>query len=179
MQKLILLLFLLATGCALFAQKMITREGYIKFYGETPMEQIDAVSNQAASVINTETNEIVFQVVMKSFTFPKALMQEHFNENYVESHKYPKAVFQGKIAETIDFSKPGTYDITIVGTMTLHGVEQALEVPAKLIIEKDGIKLSSAFTLAPADYQIKIPSAVRDKIAKEMEVTVKAAYRKM
>ncbi len=161
----------------LFAQKYITREAYIKFYGSTPLENIEAVTNQSSSVIDVATGEVVFQVLLNSFTFEKALMQEHFNENYVESDKYPKCTFKGKLTDDIDFSKPGKYQVTLKGTMSLHGVDQQISVPADLIIEKGTIKLAAVFDMVPEDYKIEIPGAVRDKIAKHMEVTVKAKYK--
>jgi polyisoprenoid-binding protein YceI len=172
------LLFLIGLQSVSFSQKLITREALIKFEGETPLEKIDAVSDQAASVINTETGDIVFRVLMKSFIFPRALMQEHFNENYVESETYPNAIFQGKIIENIDFTKPGTHSLNIKGSMSLHGVEKEIEVPAQIIIEKGSVRLSSEFSVAPADFNIRIPSAVKDKIAKEMNVVVRAQYPK-
>lgn len=177
MKRVFLTIMFLAATWASQAQKMMTREGYIKFFGSTPMENIEAITNQASSVIDVSTNDVVFQVLMNSFTFEKALMQEHFNENYVESEKYPKAVFKGKIASDVKLMKPGTFTTTIEGTMTLHGVEQNIKAPATIIVDKDGIKLSSEFKMAPEDYKIAIPGAVRDKIAKEMALTVKAFYK--
>lgn len=162
---------------SLSAQKYLTREAYIKFYGSTPLENIEAVTNQASSVIDASNGNVVFQVLLNSFTFEKALMQEHFNENYVESEKYPKSVFKGKIKEEIDFSKAGEYNVTLVGTMSLHGVEKEVTTVATLIIEKEGLKLSAEFDMVPEDYDIPIPGAVRDKIAEKMAVTVKAAYK--
>jgi polyisoprenoid-binding protein YceI len=159
------------------AQKYLTREAYVKFYGSTPLENIEAVTNQASSVIDASNGDIVFQVLLNSFTFEKALMQEHFNENYVESETYPKCIFKGEIQEDIDYSKPGKYEVTIKGTMSLHGVEQPIITKAMLIIEKGAVKLSAEFNMVPEDYNIEIPGAVRDKIADQMEVTVKAAYK--
>lgn len=159
------------------AQKYITREGYVKFFGSTPLENIDPVSNQASSVIDTETNEIVFQVLLNSFKFEKALMQEHFNENYVESSKYPRAVFKGKMVGDINYKKQGTYKVEIQGTMTLHGVDQEIKAPATIIVEKGSLKLTSVFDMKPEDYNIEIPGAVRNKIAEKMEVTVKCLYK--
>lgn len=177
MKKYSILLGVILIANSLSAQKFMTREGYLKFFGSTPMENIEAVTNQTNSVIDAATNAIVFQVLLNSFTFEKALMQEHFNENYVESEKFPKAVFKGSIVEKIDFNKPGTYKVTLKGTMSLHGVDKALEVPATLIVESNGVKLSSEFAMVPEDYNIPIPGAVRDKIAKQMEVTLKCAYQ--
>ena len=159
------------------AQKFITRNAYIKFFGSTPMENIEAVSNQTSSVIDGAEGQVAFQVLLNSFTFEKALMQEHFNENYVESEKYPKCVFRGKIVGDVDYAKPATYKVSIKGTMSLHGVDKEIDVPATIIVEKDGVKLSAVFNVVPEDYKIEIPGAVRDKIAKQMEVTVKAAYK--
>jgi len=161
------------------AQKYITREGYIKFFGSTPMENIEAVTSQASSVIDASNNAVVFQVLLNSFTFEKALMQEHFNENYVESEKFPKAVFKGEIVEKVDFKKSGTLKVTLKGTMSLHGVDKPISVPATLIVDGKGVKLSSEFSLVPEDFNIAIPGAVRDKIAKQMEVTVKCAYQEV
>jgi polyisoprenoid-binding protein YceI len=175
--KTIVLTALMLGAISVSAQKYLTREAYIKFYGSTPLENIEAVTNQGSSVIDASNGDIVFQVLVNSFTFEKALMQEHFNENYVESETYPKCVFRGKIQEEVDYSKPGKYEVTIKGTMTLHGVEQALSIKAMLIVEKGGVKLSAEFNMVPEDYNIEIPGAVRDKIAKQMDVTVKAAYK--
>jgi polyisoprenoid-binding protein YceI len=177
MKTTLFIITLLSTFLMADAQKYLTREAYLRFFGSTPIEDIEAVTNQASSVIDTETGDVVFQVLMNSFSFEKALMQEHFNENYVESEKYPKCTFKGKFQEDIDFAKPGEYDVTINGSMNLHGVEKQISTPAKLIIDKKGMKLSATFSINPEDYAIEIPGAVRNKIAEEMEVTVKAAYQ--
>lgn len=177
MKKLIPLTFLLLVAFTSNAQKYLTREGFIKFHGSTPLENIDATTQQASSVIDASSNDIVFQVLLNSFTFEKALMQEHFNENYVESEKYPKVIFKGKITGDVNFKEKGTYEVKITGVMTLHGVDKNISVPATIIVEKEGVKLSSEFKMAPADYDIDIPSAVENKIAKEMAVTVKCMYK--
>jgi hypothetical protein len=177
MKKLSFLTAILFVAISVNAQKYLTREGYIKFYGKTPLENIEAVSNQASSVIDASTNKIVFQVLANSFTFEKALMQEHFNENYVESGKFPNASFVGVIVEKVNFNKPGSFDVTLKGTMSLHGVNRMITVPAKLIVEKGSLKISSEFALIPEVYDIDIPGAVRDKIAKQMEVKVKCSYK--
>ena len=175
-RTILLAVFTLALGQAQ-AQKYLTREGYIKFYGSTAMENIEATTKQASSVIDASNNAIVFQVLLNSFGFEKALMQEHFNENYVESEKYPKAVFKGKIEGDVDYGKPGTYDVMVKGNMNLHGVDKTVETKAKVIIEDDDVvKLSATFKLVPEEYDIAIPDVVREKIAKEMEVTVKCKY---
>jgi hypothetical protein len=161
-----------------FSQKVMTREGYIRFFGSTPLENVEGVSRQAASILDMESGDIVFQVLVNSFKFEKALMQEHFNENYAESEKYPKAIFKGKVTGDIDYKKPGTYEVVIKGTMTFHGIEKPIEAPAKIEIKADGaVKLDTKFQMVPEDYDIKIPSAVRDKIAPVIEVTAQAIYK--
>lgn len=161
------------------AQQYITREGYIRFYSSTPVENIEAVTNQASSVIDAGSGEMVFQVLMRSFTFEKALMQEHFNENYVESEQFPKATFKGTVTNLsdVDFGKDGTYNATVAGTFTVHGVAREREITAKLTVKGSEVLLESVFQVAPADHDIEIPSAVRDNIAREVEVTVKAKYQ--
>jgi polyisoprenoid-binding protein YceI len=178
MKRFTLLTFTLLLGTGqLFSQKFITREGYIKFFGETALETIDPVSNQGASVVDIENKEFAFQVLLKSFRFTKALMEEHFNENYVESDKYPKAVFKGKFTEDIDLSKAGETTINVKGTMSMHGVDHPVSTPCKITVHNDGtFSLESNFQMSPEEYNIKIPSAVRDKIAKTFDVTVKAKY---
>ncbi|TVQ77190.1 MAG: YceI family protein [Flavobacteriales bacterium] len=160
------------------AQKFMTREGVIAFRGETILETIDPVSNQAGSVIDFEGGSLVVQVLQKSFRFRKALMEEHYNENYVHSDKYPRAVFKGNFSEKIDFRTPGTYAIKLSGTMEMHGVSRPISTLAEIIVQPDGkLSLESVFTISPEDYNIKIPGNVRDKIAEIFEVRMKAVYQ--
>src|SRR5690606_29851446 len=104
--------------------KYLTRSGKVTFFSSTPLEAIEAFNNEAASVMDAKTGDIVFQVPIRSFKFENALMQEHFNENYLESSKYPKAEFKGKITDInkVNFSKDGTYNVTSKGNLTIHGV---------------------------------------------------------
>lgn len=180
MRKLVLsaVLLTLAFGQA-FGQKYLTREGYIRFFSSTPMEDIEATTNQASSVLDAATGEIVFQVLMNSFTFEKALMQEHFNENYVESEKFPKAMFKGKVngLESIDLAKDGTHEVEISGEFTVHGVAKERTVKATLSVADGEILIESKFDVVPEDHDIEIPSVVRGNIAKNIEVTVKAKYQ--
>ena len=156
------------------AQKYITKNGSITFYSDGPLEKIEARNNQVNSALNTETGDFVFKVLMKSFVFEKALMQEHFNENYVESDKFPTAMFKGKITNLVDleFSNPGTYDAKIEGDLTIHGIKQHIKEKGSFKISKDGIKGISKFYIVLDDYDISIPGAVTGKIAEEIEITV-------
>jgi len=181
MKKLTLITILFMVFTNLEAQKYLTRNGYISFYSSTPLEDIKADNNQVASVLDMESGEIVFQVLMRSFSFKKKLMEEHFNENYVESEKYPKAEFRGKIKnpENIRIKNGELKEVIVEGELSLHGVTR--NVSSEGTIEKNGDNLiaKSVFILKPEDYDIEIPSVVRDKIAKEIEVTVDMRYEKM
>lgn len=163
---------------ATYAQKYITRNGYIGFFSTTPVEDIKADNNQVASILNTETGEIVFQVLIRSFRFPKALMQEHFNENYMESDKFPRSTFSGKIADyqNIDYTINGSREVTVDGELTIRDVTKRISVKGTLETEGDKIKASAKFNISPEDYNIRIPAVVRNNIAKIIEVTVQMNY---
>lgn len=158
----------------------ITRHGQVSFFSKTPMENIDAINNEVSSVLNSKTGEIGFAVLIKSFHFERALMEEHFNENYMESDKIPKASFKGKITHpaAVDLSKDGSYAVTAEGEMTLHGVTQKISVPGNIIVKGGLPQVQAKFKLAPKDYNIKIPSLVADKIAETMNVSVDCKYEK-
>lgn len=178
MKKILLLSLLLFSVMTLKAQKFITKNGFIEFYGETPFETIKAGNNQVASIIDTQTGELVFQVLMKSFHFERALMEEHFNENFVESDKYPKSVFKGKITDPskVDFKKDGVYNVQVEGELSIHNVTKKISEPGTIEIADGRITARSKFKIRPEDYNIEIPSVVRDKVAKEMDVTVDMKY---
>jgi hypothetical protein len=174
MKTLVLAISLLFLAIGLNAQKFMTKNGYIGFFSYTPIEDIKGDNNQVASILEASTGEIVFQVLMKSFKFEKALMEEHFNENYVESEKFPKSTIKGKIVNLSDvnFSKPGVYKATVTGDLTIHGVTKNISEPGEIEITGSGINAKSKFVVIPEDYNIEIPSVVREKIAKEITVTV-------
>jgi polyisoprenoid-binding protein YceI len=178
MKRIALIIGIMLLALPSGAQKYMTRNGYIGFYSHTALEDIKADNNQVASVLDITTGGIVFQVLIKSFKFDKALMEEHFNENYLESEKFPKATFNGKIANLadMDFSKNGTYDVTVEGDLTIHGVTNKVSSKGSLEVKPDGIYASSKFNLIPEDYKIEIPGIVRNNIAKSMEITVTMKY---
>jgi len=165
-------LFLFSTN--LSAQKYMTKNGHIKFYSETPMETIEAHNKQVNCALDSETGDFVFKILMKSFEFEKALMQEHFNENYAESDKYPNAMFKGKVINIadIDFSTDGEYPAVIEGDLTIHGTTNKVKHSGTFTIKGGTIHGMAVFNVKPEDYKIKIPSAVTKKIADSLEVTV-------
>ncbi len=178
MKRLFLLALFLNIVIAGNAQKYLTKNGYIGFYSHTPLEEIKADNNQVASALDISTGEMVFQALIKSFHFDRALMEEHFNENYMESDKIPKSVFKGKITNLsdVDFSKPGTYNITVEGDLTIHDVTNKINTKGTIEVVNGGINANSKFNVVPEDYKITIPGVVRDKIDKTLEVTVAMKY---
>ncbi len=178
MKNLFILIVFASFSINISAQKFITKNGYVSFFGHTHLEDIKADNNQVASILDTSNGELVFQVLMNSFHFERALMEEHFNENYVESEKFPKSIFKGKITNLteVKFSKSGIYNVNIDGEIEIHGVAKPLSVKGTIEIVKDGIIAKSNFNIKPEDYNITIPGVVREKIAKEMEVTVEMNY---
>ncbi len=153
-----LLVFLLVFGISLnsFCQKYSTKTGFIGFYSKTSLEDIKAENNQVFSVLDAPTHHMAFAVLLKGFIFPKELMQEHFNENYVESDKYPKATFSGVCSGDMDLSKEGTYQVVIKGELNLHGVTKPIETTAQLDVKKDHINGTSVFKVKPEDFNITI-----------------------
>ena len=167
---------LLAFGSQSYAQKYFTKGATISFFSDTPMEKIEAHSKSAVAVLDKETGQLEFSVLVKSFHFDKALMQEHFNENYMESHKFPKSTFKGKINDLskVNFDKKGKYAVKVNGELTMHGVTQKIVNEAFIIIDDKGIQCQSEFEVAVADYNIAIPAVVREQIAKSVKIKVAA-----
>ena len=146
----------------------------ISFFSKSPLEDIDATSKKVTVVMKTTTNDLQFAVPMISFKFPKPLMEEHFNENYVESTKFPSCTFKGKINETIDFTKDGEHKVTVKGTMDLHGVTKEIETTGTITIKGTEVHVVSAFKIKVADYNIKVPSLYVQNIAEVVDVKVNA-----
>lgn len=178
MKKLLFIVAVIFLAEMVSAQKFMTKNGHIGFYGHTPMEDIKADNNQVASILDISSGEVVFQVLMKSFHFDRSLMEVHFNENYIESEKYPKSFFKGKIVNIsgVNFSKSGIYNVTVEGEMNIHGVAKPFSAKGTLEVKKDGIMTKSKFKIKPEDFNITIPGLVRDKIAKEMDVSLEMNY---
>ncbi len=156
--------------------KYFTKNAKIDFFSVAPLEDIEGKNKTASAVLDTKTGSLQFSVLMQGFEFDKALMQEHFNENYVESDKFPKAEFKGSIVNNaeINYGKPGTYNAKVKGTMTLHGVTKDIETTATIKVNDDNLKAESIFNLLLSDYNIKRPAVVKDKISNTIKVTVDA-----
>lgn len=174
----VVLIFCMLSVHTLFAQQLfMARSSEVKFFSDAPMEDIEAVNTASQSLLNTATREIAVKVPIQSFKFPNSLMQEHFNENYMESEKYPHATFKGKINEVIDFSQPGTYPVTASGKLTIHGVERDQTLRGKLLVQDGKMNLECAFEVLLADHKIKIPEVVFMKIAEKIAVSARFWYQ--
>lgn len=174
----IILSLLFLGGQTLIAQKYFTREGKVSFTSEAPLEKIEAQNEKATSVLDASTGQIQFAILIKAFQFEKALMQEHFNENYMESSKFPKAIFKGQITDIsgLDFKQDGTYEVVVAGAITIHGVEKEVEAPGKIVIKDGVISANSTFEVTVADFDIEIPKVVRENIAKAVVIKVDIDY---
>lgn len=176
--KKIFALAALGLTLAASAQKLTSKDTQVHINASTPVEDIDAVLNNAVGILNTETNEAVWQLQIQSFTFKRALMQEHFNENYMESTKFPKATLRAKIDGVTDWKKPATYKGGVKGEMEIHGVTKDVNIPITITVNKDGsVSIESEFSVHTADYGIKIPTLVVSKIAEDVKVTVKSTLK--
>ena len=178
MKRSVFISILLFVFFSVNAQKYMTKNGYIGFFSHTQMEDIKGDNNQVAGVLDISTGDMVFQALIKSFHFDRALMEEHFNENYMESDKIPKATFKGKITNlaAVSFSKNGKYEVTVEGDLTIHDVTNKISTKGTIEVVTGGINASSKFNIVPEDYKISIPGVVREKISKDLEVTVEMKF---
>jgi polyisoprenoid-binding protein YceI len=163
------------------AQRFITKTGQIKFYSDSPLEKIEAHDRQVNAALDATTGDFVFKVLIKSFEFEKALMQEHFNENYLESDKFPNATFLGKVINNkeINTSKDGVFEVMVEGKLTIHGTTRQVKTKGIFEIKGEKIGAKAKFSILLADYNIKIPGAVTNSISKSIEITVDMVLDKL
>jgi len=169
--------------------RYFTKDAKINFNSSTPLEDIIAESNQATTIIDVANNEVAFSVLITTFKFRRALMEEHFNENYMESSKpkesrdaadkmkdFSKAKFKGKIISPIDWKSEKQVVADVKGDLTIHGVTKEVTLKAQITPGKNKIAATAEFKIIPQDYNIAIPSAVKGKIAKEVTILIDAVY---
>lgn len=154
--------------------KYFTRNGEVDFFSSAPLEDIRAENKGAMCVLDLNTGNVEVSLLIASFSFKKALMQEHFNENYMESGKHPKATFKGVIEDiqNLDLKKAETQTFNATGSLTIKGVEREVSTSVSLKPVNSGMEAQTTFIVKPEDHEIKIPAVVRDNIAREIEVTV-------
>jgi polyisoprenoid-binding protein YceI len=176
MKKKVIFLLLCVTTLTASAQKYITEKSYTSFFSHAAIEDIKADNKKAAGIFNTATNDIVFSIPINEFQFAKSLMQEHFNEKYMESDKYPKSTFQGKISD-FNLSTDGEQKVKASGNLTIHGVTNKIEVPGTIEKQGDNLVMKSKFIVRLKDYKIAIPQLLWQNIAEEVEVALEFTFK--
>ncbi len=172
-----LILFLcLMMGNVLAQDVLIARNAQVSFFSETPLENISGLNKNVTAILNTKTSEVAVKMQVAQFEFPNKLMQEHFNENYLESDKYPAASFTGKIQEKVDFSKEGTQTVTAKGMLNMHGVAKERTLTGKLTVTKTGASLVGEFNVPLTDHKIEVPKLVFEKIAEVIAVKTNFSF---
>lgn len=173
-----LLIFTLAFGVftQASAQKFMTKTGQVSFFSDAALEDISAVNKQALAAVDLDKAEVAFVVQIRGFEFEKALMQEHFNENYMHSDKFPSSKFNGTFQKATAITWPGTHEVELVGKLTIHGVTKEVRVPATLAVKGEEALLNTKFKVKLADYGIKNDKA--NSIAEIIEITVKTPMKK-
>ncbi|MES2428851.1 MAG: YceI family protein [Bacteroidota bacterium] len=159
-------------GQTLYASK----NAQISLFSTAPIEDIAAKTSSGNSVYNATTGDLVFSVAINTFKFPKSLMEEHFNSDYLESDKYPRATFKGKVQEHPDLTKNGTYPITVVGELNVHNVKQNRTIQGNLTVNNGVVTMTAEFMVKCADHHIEIPRLVFHNIAESIKMTVNATY---
>lgn len=178
MKKLIAILSLIiAVNFSSHAQNVfVTNTGVVSFFSATSMENIDAVSKVALAALDIKSGKVFFKIKNTSFHFKSTLMEEHFNENYMESEKFTHSIFNGEIAniKNYDLSKDGTYDVTVQGKMTIHGTDKDYTTKGTIVVKGGKVVLNATFKVKIEDHKIKIPSVVGANIAEYVDVKVDA-----
>ncbi|WP_143304538.1 YceI family protein [Chitinophaga vietnamensis] len=177
MKYLLLILTGLMTHLHGYTQDIFSsRNTNISFFSSAPLEDIEAKTDKAVSAINIKTRAVYFKVPVNSFQFEERLMQDHFNSTYLESDKYPFSEFKGKITDDVDLSKEGTYNVTVEGILSLHGVDKSYREKGTITVKNGAINVDAKFNVRIADHKIKIPTIVVKNIAEVVAVTIKGAY---
>jgi len=173
-----MLTVLITTSLSVTAQRVYTKNGSVSFFSKAPVEDISAENNQVMSVLTLASGDLQFSVFINAFHFKKSLMEVHFNENYMESDKYPKAIFKGKINDLskVNFTADGNYTVEVTGDLTIHGVTNKVTTPGLISVKSGIVTASSGFKIKLADYKISIPKIVKDNISEVVDVKVSCVY---
>lgn len=182
LSSILILLVVLGAEAGVNAQsKYETRNGKVSFSSKTTIEEFYSENNQVSSILKIDENKrtVGFNVVMRSFKFEKALMEEHFNEKYVHSEKYPSAKFLGEIDGSWNVNAPGLYkNVPVKGSLTFHGVTKQINLQTDIEVQGNKeISALSVFKINPEDYNIEIPKLVTNKISREITITVNTLYK--
>lgn len=174
--KSIILIVLLFISTSVVGQKYISEKSNIVFFSSALLEDIEARNEKAKSVFDADNGDFVFSIPVNQFQFAKSLMQEHFNEKYMESDKYPTTIFKGKV---LDFEKGSeNNNVWTEGELEIHGVKRNVKIQGNLIFKGERVIIESKFIVKLEDYEIEIPKLLFQKIAEEVEVTVNFEYKR-
>ena len=174
--RLIIIYLLFSTQ--VLAQQFYTNKGKISFFSEAPLEDISAVNENVSAIIDSQTGGFAFRVKIVEFTFPNSLMQEHFNESYLESEKYPLSTFTGVIDDFSDLDLSNEQNLLVNGSLSMHGISKDAQMKANAKMKNDELHISSTFDVALKDYDIDIPKIMIYKIAETIAVTVEIKLSK-
>ncbi|MDP6909576.1 MAG: YceI family protein [Flavobacteriales bacterium] len=173
----VLVFFMLVCAEAAGQSLYTTDSSMVSFFSSTPVEDIEAVNEVGISMLNVAKSEVVFRIPMAGFQFEKPLMQEHFNENYMETEKFPHASFQGILSDSLDLSKDTVYAVSATGILKIHGVDHASMYSGTIESNAGVITLSCSFSVLLKDHDIKVPRVVFTNIAEEIEVKTFFRYK--
>ncbi len=177
--KYLICFLLMLSGWQAGAQKVMTRVGTTSFFSDAKLEDIAAHSRHTTILINKSTGAVAVKLSIRSFEFEKALMQEHFNENYMESEKYPEATFSGKITDLskVIWNKDGSYLVTVEGKLTIHGVVKNVKETATIDVKGTKVNVKCALQVKLADYGINNDKA--DNIAQTIDIKIEGVLEEM
>lgn len=180
-KKIIIILIALTISLSGFAQRLVDKSGKIHIYSATSLFTIEAENNKVASILDLKTGDLVVSTLVLSFKFHEALVEEHFNENYMESKKFPKASFKGKILNHagVDFSKDGVYPGEFEGDLTMHGVTNHIKSKGVITVKNGKISAKSTIKVSLAGYKIKVEESYKDRIKDEIILTISFNYTPM
>jgi hypothetical protein len=171
-----ILLLIATTQTAVLAQKFSSEKGSITFFSDAAIEDIEAVNTMVGSLFNSTTGELVYIVKIKDFKFQKTLMREHFNEKYMETEKFPKSTFTGKVSG-FKPNVPGEQKVKAAGKLEIHGITKVVDIPGTMELTNGKLVAKSKFIVKLQDYNIKIPKLVWQNIAEEIEVRIDFTYK--
>jgi|SRR6185436_2680068 len=166
----------LLVSTTIVAQVYTSTKGEVSFYSKAPLEDIEAHTTGTNSILHIGKKEIAFIIPIRGFKFEKALMQEHFNEKYMESDLYPNATYSGKINEDVDLSRDGKYEVTSTGKLKIHGVEKIVTLAGTISVKGEEIVLQCDFKVAIKDYNITVPKLLFQNIADIVDVRLNVTY---
>jgi len=178
MRKVLISVFLVSTFFISQGQKFKSTQSTVVFFSEAAIEDIAATNSRATSLFDASTGEVAFLVPIGGFQFEKTLMQQHFNEKYMESHKFPTASFEGKITG-FEKAMKGSPTVHAKGKLTIHGQTKEVEAEGTIAVVESGLVLTSSFFVELADYKIKIPRLLWQNIAEKVEVKVHFKYERL